>query len=184
MNRVLLVGECNPYGADPFFALYHLPRNASGNRLREHLGLTDVEYHKLDKVNLCTGKWSLPKAREHAFALIDAGNYNVMVLLGRKVRDAFGDPPPFEWGSARGVKLVGLPHPSGLNRAWLEPDARAQAVAVLTEVAPDVPWRAPGARCPSISSQGLTCKLPIGHEGQHCALMETAAAIPAKEENR
>jgi uracil-DNA glycosylase len=138
---ILIVGESNPYGSDPQFALYHLPRNASGNRLREHLGLTDVEYSKLDKVNLCRRQWSLREARENAWRLIDSGRHDVLVLLGRKVRDAFGGPAPFEWGSARGVKLVGLPHPSGLNRVWREPDARSRAVEVLTIVAPDISWR-------------------------------------------
>ena len=57
-SRVLLVGEVNPYGADPRMALYHLPRGASGDRLREILGLDDATYiRRLSRVNLCTGRW-------------------------------------------------------------------------------------------------------------------------------
>ena len=140
---VLIVGESNPYGQDPRFALYHWPRNASGNRLREHLGLTDVEYHKLLKVNLCRRQWDMREARWRAQELM-RGPFDVLVLLGAKVRAAFDGPEPFTCTHdprAGFPILVGLPHPSGLNRTWLEPDARVRAVGLLQEVAPGVPWR-------------------------------------------
>lgn len=131
MSSLVFVGELNPYGADPFFALYHLPRNASGNRLREILGLTDVEYYKLAKVNLCTGRWSMPAARRAAAELLI--KYSVIVCLGGKVRLAFNAPPPFCSEAGRFVKLISLPHPSGMNRMWDEPGARERARALLAE---------------------------------------------------
>lgn len=38
MNRLIIVGELNPYGSGPSWALHHLPRGASGDRLRQHRG--------------------------------------------------------------------------------------------------------------------------------------------------
>ena len=42
-RKILLVGEANPYGEDPKYALFPQPRRAAGNRLRLIFGLTDLE---------------------------------------------------------------------------------------------------------------------------------------------
>jgi hypothetical protein len=160
--RVLLVGELNPFGADPRHALYHLPRRSSGNRLRCLLGLTDLEYHRLlDKANLCDGKWSAKAARERLASLVDArAPGGVVVLLGARVRsvarrflrerfprdaqrvdyetDFFSS---LKVGSGPEYRIyVGLPHPSGLCRAWNEPGSVTRARRLLTMLAPWVAW--------------------------------------------
>jgi uracil-DNA glycosylase len=140
--RVLLVGELNPYGADPRAALYHLPRGASGDRLREILGLSDASYaRRLAKVNLCSGQWSAKRAQAAARFLIDTSSQPVLVLLGARVRDAFGGPPFFgrrTWRRLDGseISMVGLPHPSGRNLLWNDPANRARAAALLCSAAP------------------------------------------------
>ena len=158
MSRLVIVGESNPYGRDPSMALFHLPRHASGDRLREHLGLTDATYEALDKVNLCAGKWSMAEARRRADELVP--DYQVLVLLGAKVRAVFGGRGGAAWGTTANVSpfcaqhrsgtlpgpyhhvctLVALPHPSGLSRAWNEPGARLRARSILAKHAPWVPW--------------------------------------------
>lgn len=62
--KPLLVGEQNPYGADPKFALYPYPENSAGGRLCfKVFGLTRHEYlARFDRVNLCSGKWSMSRA--------------------------------------------------------------------------------------------------------------------------
>lgn len=124
--KPLLVGELNPYGADPYFALYHLPREASGNRLRLILGLEDNEYlDKFDRVNLSEGRWSLRTARLRANAILGGEPRSALVLLGAKVCSAFSLPFwPFTvqrsacaWDEG-GVPVAVLPHPSGLSRLW------------------------------------------------------------------
>lgn len=127
--KLVFVGELNPYGADPYFALYHLPRNASGNRLREILGLTDVEYSKIAKVNLCTGQWSAPAARRNADLLF--GRYAVIVGLGAKVRAALDGPEFFQVAERRGSLVAILPHPSGRNLLWNDDGARERARQLL-----------------------------------------------------
>ena len=143
--RVLLVGEVNPYGSRPELALYHLPRGASGDRLRSLMGLSDADYHKYcSRVNLCTGKWVLGAARRLASGLMAERSESVFVLLGSRVRLAFNGPSSFCCMSTCGgrgvIVLVGLPHPSGRNRMWNNPATCLRVPARLRPVAPWVPW--------------------------------------------
>lgn len=102
--RPLLVGEANPYGGDPSFALYPSPPWCSGERLcRLVLGLDPDEYlGRFDRQNLCPRSWHLPAARARAEEPFTA-------------RDG----------------LVLLPHPSGLSRLWNAPGSFARAREVL-----------------------------------------------------
>ena len=111
MKRLILVGEDNPYSADPSFALYHLPRGVAGDRLRAHLGLRDATYAGLEKVNLCLGKWTAKEANARAGEIL-VGPYDVVVMLGAKVRRAFLPKASVEFFGDYGG-LVSLPHPSG-----------------------------------------------------------------------
>lgn len=94
MSRPVLIGELNPYGADPAMALYPLPEGSSGGRLQRLVcGLRRSTYCDLPRYNLCDGKWSAPAARERANELLrmHAGEDrdDRLVLLGRKVVGAF-----------------------------------------------------------------------------------------------
>ena len=138
-EQLIIVGEANPWGGAAT-ALYHLPRHASGNRLREHLGLRDATYEKLRKVNLCEPAWSEKLARVTAERVLNRSgwDWDLIVMLGARVKKAFG-VPKMEAFTAQGV-LVALPHPSGLCRQWNEPGAPARARQLLARVAPWVPW--------------------------------------------
>jgi hypothetical protein len=145
-SNLLFVGETNPYGQDPRFALYHYPRHASGNKLREHLGLTDEVYEAIPKMNLCTGKWSAKVGRERADAIKGqvSTDLEVVVLLGANVRDAFGffSQEFFQVKKLPGVipKFVLLPHPSGLSRPWNWPRADQTARELMRSVYPQLQW--------------------------------------------
>lgn len=140
-RKPLLVGEANPYGIDPAYALYPLPERASGHRLCTLvMGLEIRDYlRRFDRVNLCPQRWSEPVAREQAARIrADRGIWDHIVLLGAKVSRAFGeDYKPFTWSqkawpeSGRAHTVVVLPHPSGLCRAWNEPGAFEKAREVL-----------------------------------------------------
>lgn len=132
----VLVGEMNPYGGDPFFALYCEPPNSAGGRLqRRVLGLPRWNYLEIKRRNLCTGKWSRPKARGAAAALTQLFPYpgHKIVLLGSKVCDAFHVAyQPFSTAERGDIEYyVILPHPSGLNRLWNEPGAFERAQALM-----------------------------------------------------
>lgn len=147
--RVLLLGEDNPYGANPDFSLYCYPVGCSGYRLRRILGLPQHEYLGLHRANLCDGPWSKPRAKERARELlVPLAPWPVIVMLGRKVTEAMraaamidADIVPFSSrGCCPGLTLVSLPHPSGRNAALWSGNARERTRQILRELAPEVPW--------------------------------------------
>jgi hypothetical protein len=143
--KPLLVGEDNPYGKDPRYALYPLPENSAGGRLCSRImQLSIKEYIKsFDRVNLCGEKWSLPEARDRALDLLIAQGekrHDCFVLFGAKVSKAFNlkfEPftvTTFNYSQDRTVSVAILPHPSGLNRMWEVPGNIERAREILLRV--------------------------------------------------
>lgn len=128
-RRTWLIGENNPYSADPRHALYPHPPQCAGARLCRILGMTEAEYlAAFERRNLLSQpKWSVPAACKAASALVGplrAGDR--LILLGAKVTNAFGLKFVVLEESAlamsgREVLALVIPHPSGLSRAWNEP---------------------------------------------------------------
>lgn len=121
-STILLVGESNPYGSNPDFALYPYPDNSAGHRLCTRvLNMSRAAYLKeFDRTNLCAGKWSMKEARDSA-AKLRLSRIGI-VALGSKVSRAFGLKfEPFKLVESSGVFFAVLPHPSGLNRIWNDP---------------------------------------------------------------
>lgn len=152
---VLLVGEANPYGGRPEYALWDEPDEASGNRLRLILGLQRETYRALHRTNLCPVVWSLKHARAKAAMLVQeepSRPWDLIVMLGRKVATAFagtycGKVPiapfaerSFQEMSGRSLTIVALPHPSGRCLEWNRAGATDRARALLAVHAPGVPW--------------------------------------------
>jgi hypothetical protein len=132
--KPLLVGEANPYGGDPYFALYPEPDGCAGQRLCKLVMQLDCSEYlaRFDRVNLCPRTWSMKLARERASAYRVAELPERIVLLGAKVTRAFGfEYAPFT--RRLSSRFVILPHPSGLSRAWYEPGAYERARSVLRE---------------------------------------------------
>jgi len=138
--KALLIGESNPYGADPYYALYPNPKNSAGYRLCHLImGLDTDEYlREYRRVNLCCRAWSVREAREHAARLVrefrstSALEHVVLVLLGSKVTQAFGIRfEPFTTTTDHNLIFVQLPHPSGLSRLWYEPGSFERARQLL-----------------------------------------------------
>lgn len=139
-EKPMIVGELNPYGGNPRYAMYPLPKWSAGGRLcRVIMGLQPREYIKrFDRVNLCVGKWNRLDAYSKAEQILNSREDGVIVLLGQRVTRAFGANYRASLFSVipYGVtmhRLVILPHPSGKNRAWNDPLAVRQAQAALRE---------------------------------------------------
>lgn len=142
---LVLVGELNPYGADPRYALYDEPVHSAGGRLRRKvLGVPRRVYFGFHRYNLCVGKFSAPRAREAAGRILQAHPETPIVMLGRKVAAAFGcqSVPPY----TRHGRLLSIPHPSGLCREWAKPDAVPRVRELLAEACPDIPFGSLEAR--------------------------------------
>lgn len=152
-SPLLFVGEANPYGSDPEFALYCSPPESAGGRLQRLVcGLKPETYLALARINLCAGDWNKKQARERAIqVLTDENTPKVVVMLGRKVQEAFGYgikdigagmAEQFEYYKNGDLTMVLFPHPSGLNRLWQKEGPRLFATcrAILSMVCPSVPW--------------------------------------------
>jgi hypothetical protein len=147
--KPLIVGESNPYGGDEYFALYPEPPGCAGDRLcRFVMGLRRATYMQtFERVNLVQGKWSAPRSRERAAEIIGKGIegrlFNIHILLGRRVAQAFGFPDHWQPPRLRErgcVVFLMLPHPSGRNRAWHNPGMVEACREMLCGVLPRVPF--------------------------------------------
>jgi hypothetical protein len=135
-KRIVLVGESNPYGGDPYYALYPAPDGCPGHRLcYKILGMQCRDYiREFERVNLVVGKWSMPVARAAAVELLKGGGR--FVLFGSKVASAFGVPfAPF---TIFDEVLLVLPHPSGHNRTWAQEGIIARCREVFAAFVPEV----------------------------------------------
>ena len=139
---VALLGENNPYNSPPEYALYCYPIGCAGYRLRRILGLPQHQYLALHRQNLCDGDWSTRGARARAREIVaDAAYPRCVVMLGRKVADAFDyDRPFFTHVTTSNCTLVSLPHPSGRNAASWNKQATLRAREILRELVPEVAW--------------------------------------------
>lgn len=134
---IILVGEANPYGTDPQYALYPLPERASGDRLCTLIIQLDRQEYlrRFERVNLCPSKWSIKEARVNAEKLRTRAKTEdgILVLLGSKVHTTFDwtfNPFTVTYLDPKG-HYVSLPHPSGLCRVWNEPGALDRARVAL-----------------------------------------------------
>lgn len=140
--KPLLVGEANPYGGDPHFALYPAPDGCSGHRLcKLILKMRRADYlREFERRNLCPHNWNMREAREHAAEL---RTWRApLILFGAKVARAF-DFNPFEPftltnGGREWDKTLVLPHPSGLCRTWNEVGAFEKARELVAKVVPSI----------------------------------------------
>ena len=135
LNKLpLIVGESNPYGSDPDYALYPSPDGCAGHRLCcKILGMKRAVYMRcFDRVNLCDGPWRIKEARRKA----DTLRGRQLILLGSKVCHAFGMPfCPWEQIGTVNPWVV-LPHPSGLCRLWNQDRAIERARDVVLNAFP------------------------------------------------
>lgn len=138
--KPVLVGEYNPYGSNPRFALFPNPRSSAGGRLcYDIFGMNAAEYlRSFDRMNLLEiAKWSASLARSRAASLLTDNPGRTFILLGSNVCKAFGfEFKPFS-SDARLVppgRIIRLPHPSGRCLLWNAPDAAETARRLVAEV--------------------------------------------------
>jgi hypothetical protein len=147
----LLLGEANPYGGDPRYALYPEPEGSSGWRLCHMvMGLrsqTYLDWFVRDNVFATPpAKWSIPAARRAAREVLartfgNYGNDRVVVVLGRKVAAACGvDVGTRDVQEGDGYRFLFLPHPSALNREWRDPNEARRCREFLADHLHGIPF--------------------------------------------
>ena len=138
-SSVLLVGEDNPLSSHPSYALINFPARCAGwNMCFKILGMTEESYPALWRTNLCTPGWNKKQARMRAIELARSDHpWKLIVMLGRKVAEAFSvwtggvalEPFTHQYVGdgeddvveLRRPTLLSLPHPSGRNLVWNDP---------------------------------------------------------------
>jgi len=113
----------------------------SGKRLAKLAGMTHDEFLRtfkcknlLDEYPGSKGKgdsFDALKARERAiYELMKWKERDVIILCGRKVASAFRREEPYcEWTG----RIVVIPHPSGANYLWNDPNTGEKVARVLRE---------------------------------------------------
>ncbi len=137
-KKPLLVGEANPYGGDPYFALYPSPEGCSGHRLCcLILGMERAVYLEVfDRQNLCPSRWDMRAARKRAQEL--RTYKGPLILFGAKVARAFEFDPFEPFTIADGGKTLVLPHPSGLSQFWHLQDAIPKTRLLMAQIVPEI----------------------------------------------
>jgi len=155
MAKPILIGMNNPVSTRAGHELYPLPDGCTGNRIWKMLsartGATMRQYlETFERRNLVRGAafdkvQARAKAYEYVVELRDSGR--TVVLLGNEVRRAFdfvlrgdgslfgdeGLPPVLVHPTViGGVTWRQIPHPSGLNRWYNEPE-NVKVVELLLE---------------------------------------------------
>lgn len=156
--RVLLLGEDNPVDQRLQTQLFCAPAKCAGWNLQGRiLRLPRYRYLSCWRTNLCIGgAWNAATARERAGDLLTVpvhGCYpwDVVVMLGRKVARACAHvlhlealEPFTSVATHQNLRLVSIPHPSGLCREWNVVGAHDRARDIVRAFAPEL-WEGPHA---------------------------------------
>ena len=133
MRKIIIIGMDNPQGNDP---LSTVPVGGTGHRLWQlaaaRTGITEEEWLlRIDRRNLCAGKWSPAEAQIAADAMRSELEGQVVIALGMEVSACLGlSGAVLTWHPTE--SWVRIPHPSGLNR-WYNDPAHEAAVQILLE---------------------------------------------------
>lgn len=126
-DAILIIGEAPSLHGDPAVPL----EGSVGKRLAEYAGLTWSDYLALtERRNIFQEpvEWSRVEAKGRAEVMFPQLLGRHVILLGQRVADAFAFHwPLLNWVSVGGVTVAIVPHPSGKNLWWNEPENRSQA---------------------------------------------------------
>lgn len=131
MRELLIVGErpSGPVDADGPLA------GRAGRFLATLAGISFESYLCWPRVNLFEApgdRWDARAARLRARAILVEHPDVDLLLLGRRVSDAFSVPyTAFTAHQAAGTTAYVLPHPSGRNRVWNDREAQRRAARFL-----------------------------------------------------
>jgi hypothetical protein len=169
VSNLVLIGEAPGPNTDPAFPLFPLPARSAGYYLCKLTGLSTAGYLRtFERHNLLQehpghnangrgkDRWPVREARAAAGAMLPFLAGRRVILVGRRVAEAFGQPRElldfFSWQEVHvkrwrplderpgPVSLTCIPHPSGRNHWYNEPGNRERATAffqqLLTEAIP------------------------------------------------
>lgn len=129
----LLIGECPGANTSPKLPMFPWPASSSGGRLLKMSNVPVNEYlGRLERRNLIHTHhpvWPVHDARRIAREIVQeiAGRGLRVVLLGKKVGEAFGAPQFWAMAQLGDTHFTCIPHPSGLSRVYNDKNNRVMA---------------------------------------------------------
>lgn len=136
-DKPLLVGEAPGPRGNPSYPLFPLPARCAGGRLAAAFGLSTRDYircfRRVDLLDYYPGvRWrkaDMERAQAAAACIKTmTRDLGLVILCGANVAAAWGhDAPEFDVVTSNGLRRIGyrvvrIPHPSGRNRAWSNPE--------------------------------------------------------------
>lgn len=149
MEPLILIGQAPgryPHHDPDRHALFPYPSGCTGSRLKELMGLSRGRYLAIKRRNLLpyypggsvTGdNFPIAEARRRAEDMEPELQGRCVVFVGYAVARAFGyeEFVPLVWyHHGRGYRWCVVPHPSGRNRWWNNPDNRAMGERFLSNL--------------------------------------------------
>lgn len=152
-HKAVVVGEAPGPKSDAWLPLWPLPASGTGGRLMKLAGIDNPReyldaFYRLNVLQKHPGsyhnggrrkdKWPVRESRAAAAVLARVLTGDKVVLLGSRVRSAFGFSahtlPFLDWRYREDVQYACLPHPSGLNHWYNQGDNRSRAEAFLRDL--------------------------------------------------
>ena len=137
MSRLVIVGEApGKISIPPTLPGLALTGNTGANLAAIAGWPTGLYIAQTDRRNLfytVQPQWDAEAARKSAQLLRDSFRHDLVILMGTRVAEAFGvsERPMYTWWIEREGNFARIPHTSGRNRVWSDPDERARARAFL-----------------------------------------------------
>jgi uracil-DNA glycosylase len=136
--RLLIVGEDYGDTSPSLRSPEHALSGDSGRRLAAMIGVPLADFlESTDRMNVVDtpDEWGDKQRVQWGLVqVVGAMRDRDVILLGGKVSRALGIYiPRFEWSARAGSRIAVMPHPSGRNRFWNDPDNVEKAEAFLRE---------------------------------------------------
>ena len=106
MNKILVLGISPGFAGSP-------QKSMSIQRVKRWMAECGYEQTDYDWRNLVDEAGALPKMSEVKIKRHEVSNYEKVVCLGNK---------PEQWCKSVEIEYLKVPHPSGLNRQWNNPE--------------------------------------------------------------
>lgn len=121
-NKILILGISPGFAPSP-------PESATGKRVKkwiEACGLTEEDY---DWRNLVDEAGANPKMSDIRLYRYEVANYDKVICLGNK---------PAQWCKGMCIDHLKVPHPSGVNRKWNNPEQEGITMREISEYLSDL----------------------------------------------
>jgi hypothetical protein len=114
-NNILILGISPGFAPSP-------PESKTGKRVKRWLEVCGVSEEEYDWRNLVDEAGAVPKMQDVRLRRYEVANYDKVICLGNR---------PSQWCKSLSISHLKVPHPSGTNRKWNDPDTEPQVMSEI-----------------------------------------------------